>query len=136
MRRFWSKVKRGPGCWEWQASTQWDGYGRYWNKGKTVPAHRFSWEMIHGPIPEGMIVCHSCDVKMCVRPSPLFIGTQSENIQDAARKGRTRTVKLTVEQVKKIRSDTRSHAEIARFYGVHASTVSRIRSHHRWDHIT
>lgn len=133
--RFWNKVKRGPGCWAWQAEIQWDGYGRYWNKGKTIPAHRFSWELGHGPIPKGMVVCHSCDVKGCVRPSHLFMGTQSENIQDAARKGRTRTVKLTVDQVKKIRVDPRPHVEIAHQYGVVSSTISRTKSRHRWKHI-
>ena len=133
--RFWSKVERGPGCWEWQAGRSWDDYGRYWVSGQTVRAHRHAWELGHGHIPEGMKICHTCDVHACVRPSHLFLGTQSENIQDAVNKSRTRTVKLTVDQVKEIRVDARSHTDVARHYGVHASSISRLRSRHRWKHI-
>ena len=133
--RFWSKVNRGTGCWMWTAEVKWDGYGKYWSNGRAVQAHRFSWELGHGPIPKGMVVCHLCDVKGCVRPSHLFIGTQSDNIQDAVKKGRTRTVKLTIDQVKQIRVDSTSISEIARKYQMDPSTISRIKSRQRWKYI-
>jgi hypothetical protein len=90
--RFWSRVKKnkGNGCWTWTGSchTNW-GYGqvRVENR-KTKMVHRISWEMENGPIPEGMKVLHKCDNPPCIRPSHLFLGTQSDNMQDCSRKSR------------------------------------------------
>ena len=75
------------GCWIWMGATS-NGYGVASDNGKTQPAHRYSWELHNGPIPEGMQVCHKCDVKPCVNPDHLFIGTQKDNMHDAMRKGR------------------------------------------------
>lgn len=93
MERFWKKVdKRGPEeCWTWLASVQTVGhpYG-YFRFGKTMKkAHRISWMLNNGEIPEGMCVLHKCDNPRCVNPAHLFIGTQLENIRDRDRKGRT-----------------------------------------------
>lgn len=102
--RFWAKVnKNGPTalpelgpCWLWTASTT----GRRAMHGqfvlprvdgeaqRHVYAHRFSWELAYGPIPDGLSVLHRCDVGACVRPSHLFIGTQQDNLADARQKGR------------------------------------------------
>lgn len=85
--RFWAKVEKTEGCWEWTGSKSRKGYGQF-NEGR---AHRVSWEMHNGPIPEGMFVCHHCDNPPCVRPDHLFIGDNAANMRDAFAKGRHTT---------------------------------------------
>lgn len=85
--RFWAKVNKTDGCWLWTASA-WRGYGIFWADGRRWKAPRYSWALVNGPIPSGLMVCHRCDNPPCVRPSHLFIGTMSDNIRDAYAKGR------------------------------------------------
>lgn len=82
-------------CWAWTGGCQSGGYGVLHTKDKTWLAHRFSWTFANGSIPEGMQVLHHCDNPPCVRPEHLFIGTQKDNLQDMARKGRGRKPSVT-----------------------------------------
>lgn len=87
--RFWEKVDRTDGCWNWVAAISHGWYGSFCvEKGKTIVAHKFSWELANGPVPDGMKVCHSCDNPRCVRVDHLFLGTQAENLLDMSKKGR------------------------------------------------
>lgn len=92
VERFWEKVKRGPGCWEWQGFRVPQGYGTIREAGggsKKLRAHRVSYQLNVGDIPRGMDVLHKCDNPPCVRPDHLFTGTAKDNYEDCRRKGRT-----------------------------------------------
>jgi hypothetical protein len=80
------------GCWLWIGSVYNTGYGRVIIRKikKTVAAHRFVYEVLSGPIPDGLFLCHRCDVPSCVNPDHMFFGTPQENMDDKIRKGRFR----------------------------------------------
>jgi hypothetical protein len=89
--RFWAKATPEPnsGCWLWTASLRPNGYGMFGiAAGSVQSAHRVAWELVNGPIPDGLHVLHRCDVRACVNPSHLFLGTRFDNMQDMIAKGR------------------------------------------------
>jgi hypothetical protein len=92
--RFWAKVDKTENCWLWTASRQSFGYGTFMlTKGKFARAHRFSWELHNGPIPEGLFVLHHCDVPWCVNPDHLYLGTNRDNARDRKERGRWKRIK-------------------------------------------
>lgn len=91
MERFQAKVRldEASGCHLWTAARDRDGYGRFRASMMVVAvAHRWIWEQIHGPIPEGYVVCHHCDTPSCVNADHLFVGTHADNVRDREAKGR------------------------------------------------
>lgn len=96
--RFWDKVSKSDGCWEWMGYLNPKGYGVLAGdrKGRNAPkkmyylAHRLSWEIANGAIPDGKCICHHCDNRKCVRPEHLFLGTRADNTLDMIAKGRHR----------------------------------------------
>ena len=157
--RFWPKVDKSAGatgCWLWAGAKNNMGYGKIGEggkRGKTLLAHRVSYELANGAIPEGdgfhgVCVCHWCDSPACVNPAHLFLGTQAENMADSARKGRMdRThklkgtshgsAKLTEAQVLEIRSmrGAMSQRKIADLFGIGKTTVGHIINQRNWKHL-
>ena len=130
--RFSEKVdKRGhEECWEWTGAKGPEGYGRLGVDDVTMPAHRLSWQFFFGDIPKGLQVLHKCDNPSCVNPYHLFLGTQSDNIRDAYRKGRGSSQKLSIEKVDQIRvlylTTTLSQYALAEMFDVDQSNISLI----------
>lgn len=85
--RFYEHVLVADGCWEWQAKLH-QGYGQFWFKGKTVRAHRWSYEYHVGPIPDGLQIDHICENPSCVRWDHLAVATAKENIARSVASGR------------------------------------------------
>ena len=97
--RYWDKVVVGMECWGWNGATVAFGYGKLTSGGwygKTLPAHRVSWEVHYGPVPVGMLVLHQCDNPQCTNPAHLFLGDQGANMRDMVRKGRRSSKPLSM----------------------------------------
>lgn len=151
-KRFWSKViEDESGCWLWQGGRA-HGYGTFGISGKTVRAHRIAYLWAHGTIPDGLEICHHCDVRNCVRPDHLFAGTRSDNMWDMSNKGRNAmqrhpersalrrgyrqvcgseqgSAKLTEADAAEMRERAargESAASLGRAFNVHASTAWRV----------
>ena len=135
--RFFDKVEKHD-CWTWTGSRNSDGYGNFFYDNASGKAHRWSYEYHHGPIEDGLSVCHSCDHPYCVNPDHLFLGTQQDNIADMVSKERQRgapgvsnaNAVLTETQVNAIRKIYESggvtQKELARLFDVSLITVSRV----------
>ena len=143
-QKFWEKVDTNSnpeGCWEWTAHIKNTGYGQFGPRNRG--AHRVSWEMHFGAIPPGLLVCHHCDNRRCVRPDHLFVGTATDNLRDAARKGRTATgnrnhnAKLSDREVEELRGIGRriSQRKLARMYGVSQTTIRDSQKGATWRHV-
>src|SRR5436190_17812213 len=141
--RFSSNIKYSSDeCWLWTGTLDRNGYGRFGIDGRQPAAHRVSWRLHRGEIPVGLYVCHHCDVPGCVNPEHLFLGTQTDNMRDRTRKGRTARgerqghSKLRTDDVLEIRRLTgSSQREIARRFGISQSMVSDIVSRRKWCHV-
>lgn len=152
-KRFWSRVnKNAPtqshmqtNCWEWTGAINSCGYGSIYIDGRSITTHRYSYMQAFGPVNGGLFVCHRCDVRHCVNPEHLFLGTNRDNVVDMYQKGRGAAgrsevskklggvrhfnAKLSMAQVAAIRDAHRAgecQADIARQYKVSGSTIHDI----------
>ena len=125
------------GCWLWTGPAHRSGYGRFQINGRPQRAHRVSFAMAKGAIPQGMGVCHKCDTPACVNPDHLFLGDQAANIRDAYAKGRVTTTaasrvprgsrKLTDEQVQSVLASSERQSVLAARFNVDKSVIRLIR---------
>jgi hypothetical protein len=161
VKRFWQKVQKTETCWLWTASLRNKGYGAfgYTVNGKAINgrAHRFSYELHIGSIPDGLFVLHTCDTPACVNPAHLFLGTNLDNVRDMMEKGRHLSggthcgssgkwihgtshhrAKLNAEKVREIRQlheDGMTNLAIGKLFNVSVGTVSNVINHISWKHI-
>jgi hypothetical protein len=155
--RFWARVVKSDGCWNWTGRKTRFGYGRLWVGGKDreqIVTHRASWIIHFGPIPEGKWVLHKCDNPACVRPDHLYLGTARENVADReernrwckkikdtphARGEKIGASKLTEDQVREMRAryaaGGMSFAALGRAYGVSDVLAGQVIRRQLWTHV-
>lgn len=157
--RFWAKVSRQDGCWEWSSGVSKDGYGVFGLRaGRNERAHRMAWLLTKGPIPKGLLVCHICDNRLCVNPDHLFLGRHIDNMKDMVAKRRSalgdqnasrlyperrprgtqhKEAKLTEEQVRSIRERApyTKQTVLAASFGVSRALIQKILRRALWAHI-
>lgn len=154
LERISQKINVDPdtGCFIWTGAVAGGNkgvenskYGYIRINGKSLRVHRFYYELINGPIPDGMVICHRCDNRLCINPEHLFPGTQADNLQDMVEKGRDshprgedNNSKLTESEVFSIREQAEKGAslhELSAKYGVHVVTVRNIVKRKKWAHL-
>ncbi|MBU2346559.1 MAG: HNH endonuclease [Gammaproteobacteria bacterium] len=144
IERFWSKVDKSGTCWIWKAAIQNKGYGQFWLDYRMQLAHRISYE-IHFGMFHGNLM-HKCDNPLCVNPSHLIKGNQSDNLMDMFRKNRQvkqdgengpRAI-LTEEnvlEIRKLRNEGKTNVELGKLYSVHPGTISKAFTGKNWSHV-
>lgn len=128
------------GCLLWTGPRTPDGYGIVWHEQTNLLVHREAWKLANGDIPSEMFVCHRCDVRNCINPEHMFLGSPQDNMDDKMMKGRHRTprgeehpaAKLTAEAVARIRTDTRPTKIIADEFGVSEGAIRHVRKLDTW----
>lgn len=130
------------GCWIWVGSKDTGGYGLISRDCRTSKAHRISYQAFVGPIPDGLVICHSCDTPACINPDHLRAGTMKDNAIDRETRGRrdvkgeqVGTSKLTEQDVKSIVSSGLTGRALAKIFNVSPSTISCVRTGKSWNHL-
>lgn len=130
--RFWEKVNKSGGCWTWTGAQHRQGYGHIRIDDSVEFAHRVSWNIHFGAIPDGAEIMHVCDNPCCVNPDHLMLGTHRDNMRDMARKGRKPSkLKGVVSDIKTMAKCGWRQQQIADYYGVSQSAISMVISGHR-----
>lgn len=146
IERFWQKVHKSSGCWFWIGYRNPQGYGQFKPHGRShaILAHRHSWEMAFGPIPQGLCVLHKCDCPSCVNPAHLFLGTRPDNSADMLRKNRFplgeshwghKLTEPDIEGIRRLAKNKITQVKIGRMFGVCRSTISQVLRGRTWCHV-
>ena len=147
--RFFKKFKKTKGCWVWKGAVSNHRYGAIIDEPgpnrMMLGAHRVSWSIHNGSIPKGIFVCHKCDNPPCVRPSHLFLGTNSDNMTDKIKKARhtfgsnCKNAILNEKKVFKIRSSFIPYKvtakQLAKKYNVLVGTINGVLEGRTWKHV-
>lgn len=145
--KFWAKTKLNEvtGCIEWTGAKSKYGYGNYGKDYTTVRAHRYAYELCKGFIPEGKIILHDCDNRLCVNPDHLAVGTYLENTQDMFLRGRNQDnkgvknhgAKVNETQVYMIRALSRieTFSRLSRLFHISVASISAICQRKNWSHL-
>ena len=151
VNRFWTHVERSDdpdACWLWTGHIGENGYGNFGIKGRQYKAHRVSYFIEHGRIENDRFVLHRCDVRACVNPAHLFLGTPKDNSQDAVKKGRNtklygerngkaKLTRATVLAIRRLCKRGGIHQKtVAKQFGVSEATVSYVVNDGRWGKCT
>lgn len=138
---FWKRIQKPVGCWLYDGAKEVNGYG-YLNNPlgdtpKYITAHRLAWILTFGPVPEGLVVMHKCDVRSCVNPDHLKLGTDAENTEDKISKQRfvARLKPEEVVEVKRMLAAGEYQNAIAKKFGVDESTIHAIKKGRTWKHV-
>lgn len=129
------------GCWEWTGATTRGGYGQVMDGRKNLRAHRAAYMLFVGDIPDGMLVCHSCDNPLCINPDHLWLGDTAANTQDKVMKGRANkgesmpSSKLNEDAVKEIRASNMNIRVAAEKFRVSPVTAWKARERITWRHL-
>ena len=124
-------------CWLWQGSRYQNNYGKTVWGGKQYFAHRMSYIIFNGLIPNNFIIRHTCDNKRCVNPKHLIIGTQSDNLLDSVKRNTHGLQKLTQEEVIEIKKSLKKpyrgiNKYLAEKYNVTQNAISQIKTNRNW----
>lgn len=141
IKRFEDKIFYSPdGCWYWTSDIGYNGYGRFYFEEKAIGAHRFSYQIHKGEVINGLLVCHTCDNRLCVNPDHLFLGTHQDNSDDMMNKQRSApkhghhngNAKLKLETVLLIRQTDGNLSEIADKFNITISQAYKIKNRITW----
>lgn len=140
LERFDLAIEKTDSCWLWRGPFNRAGYGKTRYKQAHITAHRLSWLLFRGAIPDGQWVLHKCDNPKCVNPDHLFLGNAQANVDDMIDKGRKvvatgerhGNAKLTKQMVQEIRTSTDTNAKLARALGLAPSCISKVRNGRAW----
>jgi hypothetical protein len=139
-------VRKPSGCYEFVGKLNGHGYGVIYYDGKQRTAHRLSWALMNGEIPEDMCICHKCDNRSCVRSDHLFLGTLADNTRDMISKGRDRKAigekhfnsSITEEDVRRMREAYlfgAKQTDLCSVYGMYQGSVGKIVRRESWRHV-
>jgi predicted XRE-type DNA-binding protein len=144
--RFWEKVLETDTCWLWTGCKTKKGYGCFTpRRSYSLSVHRFAWYLLKGDIPDGLSVLHKCDVRNCVNPDHLYLGTQKQNVQDRVNRkrsaigekaGRAKLKTNEVIQIRELYSTGKyTQWDLSDLFGVERSVISRVTASKTWRHL-